>query len=81
MTTLLVVKSDERTGRFRDSSARLRDFAARSGVPAALERSMDDHLKLYFANEEASDEAVLAVMPSAIRKKVLRHLFGHAIKE
>lgn len=42
---------------------------------------MDDHLKLYFTNEEASDEAVLAVMPSAIRKKVLRHLFGHAIKE
>jgi len=79
-TTLLVVKSDERTGRFRDRSARLRDFAARSGVPAELERSMDDHLKLYFANEEASDEAVLAVMPSAIRKKVLRHLFGTAIK-
>ena len=75
------MKSDERTGRFRDRSARLRDFAARSGVPPELERSMDDHLKLYFANEEASDEAVLAVMPSAIRKKVLRHLFGNSIKE
>ena len=41
---------------------------------------MDDHLKLYFANEEASDEAVLSTMPSAIRKKVLRHLFGTVIK-
>jgi len=80
-TTLLVVKSDERTGRFRDRSARLRDFAARSGVPPDLERSMDDHLRLYFANEEASDEAVLAAMPSAIRRRVLRHLFGDAIRE
>ena len=80
-TTLLVVKADERTGRFRDRSARLREFARLNGVPPDLVQSMDQHLKLHFANEEASDEAVLSVYPTAIRRRVLRHLYGVHLRE
>lgn len=79
-TTLLVVRDDERTGRFRDRSARLRDFTTRANVPPALAESMDSHLRLHFALEEADDESVLAIYPTALRRRVLRHLYGGALR-
>jgi hypothetical protein len=57
--TLLVVKGDERVGRFRDRSSSLRAYASLNDLPASLTDSMQDHLRLHFNSEEASDEQVL----------------------
>ena len=36
---------------------------------------MQDHLRLHFANQAASDEAVLADLPTPLRRRVLRFLY------
>ncbi len=37
-----------------------------------LQESMREHLELHFHNQEACDEKVLGVYPSAIRRRILR---------
>ncbi|KAK9847644.1 hypothetical protein WJX84_010180 [Apatococcus fuscideae] len=73
--TLLVVKADERTGRYRDRSANLRQFSEMTSIPPHLQESMQDHLKLHFEHEEATEEQVLAAFPTALRRRILRHLY------
>ncbi|KAK9791836.1 hypothetical protein WJX73_006514 [Symbiochloris irregularis] len=73
--TLLVVKADERTGRYRDRSMHLKNFSQANQLPQDLKDSMQEHLKLHFSNEEASDEAVLSIYPTALRRRILRHLY------
>jgi ankyrin repeat protein len=80
-TTLLLVRGDERTGRYRDQSARLREFARTHAVPPDLSSSMAQHLRLHFANEEADDESLLAIYPTSLRRRVLRHLYGRRLRE
>jgi hypothetical protein len=36
---------------------------------------MRGHLRLYYSSQEGSDEQVLGTMPSALRRRVLRHLY------
>ena len=36
---------------------------------------MRAHLELHYQSEQVADEAVLSMYPSAIRRKVLRHLY------
>ncbi len=36
---------------------------------------MRAHLELHFESEMSSDDKVLAIYPSAIKKRVLRHLY------
>lgn len=45
------------------------------GVPVPMKHAMQDHLKLHLSSKEASDEEVLAIYPSAIRRQILRHLY------
>lgn len=40
-----------------------------------LQESMQDHLKLHFEHEEATEEQVLAAFPTALRRRILRHLY------
>ena len=40
-----------------------------------LQESMQDHLKLHFEHEEATEEQVLATFPTALRRRILRHLY------
>jgi hypothetical protein len=47
----------------------------RAGLVQELKESMQSHLRLHFANEEAADEAVLASYPTTIRRRLLRHLY------
>ena len=80
-TTLLLVRGDERTGRYRDQSARLRGFARAHDVPPELEAALGAHLRLRHASGEGGDEeAVLAIYPAALRRRVLRHLYGHLLR-
>eukprot|EP00884_Botryococcus_braunii_P021334 jgi/Botrbrau1/7885/Bobra.9_2s0059.2 len=73
--TLLVVKHDERAGKYRERSENLKNYANINGIPKELKESMQAHLRLHFANEEAADEAVLSAYPSTIRRRLLRHLY------
>lgn len=36
---------------------------------------MQSHLRLHFKHEEASNEQVLSVYPTTIRRRILRHLY------
>jgi hypothetical protein len=37
---------------------------------------MKGHLQLHFSSADLSDQAVLAVYPTTIRQRVLRHLYS-----
>eukprot|EP00882_Tetradesmus_deserticola_P029635 GHRQ01033216.1.p1 GENE.GHRQ01033216.1~~GHRQ01033216.1.p1 ORF type:complete len:132 (+),score=4.38 GHRQ01033216.1:362-757(+) len=37
---------------------------------------MKGHLRLHFSSAEGSDEAVLSVYPTTIRRRILRHLYS-----
>lgn len=139
--TLLVVKADERTGRYRDLSASLRVYSAMNNLPQDLKETMQvggqhlrtsgvlgvaalrearqrtararrgatsrsheqrlqggppahgklppkphshtpfatrppqEHLRLAFSSSDASDDAVLSMYPSTLRRRILRHLY------
>jgi hypothetical protein len=49
-------------------------------VPNNLKTAMQDHLRLHFSSQEASDEEVLAIYPAAIRRRILRHLYTGSLK-
>jgi hypothetical protein len=36
---------------------------------------MQEHLRLSFSSSEASDDQVLAMYPSTLRRRILRHLY------
>jgi hypothetical protein len=40
---------------------------------------MKGHLRLHFSSAESSDEAVLAVYPTNIRRRILRHLYNQSL--
>eukprot|EP00884_Botryococcus_braunii_P006369 jgi/Botrbrau1/15733/Bobra.4_1s0102.1 len=73
-TTLLLVKSDERMGRFRDRFATVRQFADSNRLPKELRERMEEHLRLYFETNDLADAQVLQVYPSTIRRQILRFL-------
>jgi hypothetical protein len=39
-----------------------------------MQAAMRGHLRLHFSAQEGSDERVLAVLPSALRRRVLGHM-------
>lgn len=41
---------------------------------------MQAHLRLHFANQAASDEAVLHILPTPLRRRVLRHLYQEQLR-
>lgn len=73
--SLLVVKSDERAGHFRELSANLKHYSVVNDLPEELKDTMQDHLKLNFNCEDVSDEKVLSIYPTTIRRRILRHLY------
>uniref|UniRef100_A0A383VAB8 Cyclic nucleotide-binding domain-containing protein n=1 Tax=Tetradesmus obliquus TaxID=3088 RepID=A0A383VAB8_TETOB len=73
--TLLVVKNDERTGRYRDLSSNLKTYSTLNALPPELKDEMQEHLRLKFNHQEASDDQVLSIYPTTIRRRILRHLY------
>jgi hypothetical protein len=45
----------------------------------ALKADMKGHLQLHFSSADLSDEAVLAVYPTTIRQRILRHLYSSSL--
>ncbi|KAL4435944.1 hypothetical protein ABPG77_000706 [Micractinium sp. CCAP 211/92] len=73
--TLLVVKGDERVGKYREQMQHLTSYAELNDLPEELRGSMLSHLKLHFNNAQRNDETVLGAYPSTIRRRVLRYLY------
>ncbi|GAX77319.1 hypothetical protein CEUSTIGMA_g4765.t1 [Chlamydomonas eustigma] len=73
--TAVVVSSDEDTSTFRQHMSNLDFYKQKHGIPKALCNSMEAHLKNHLDFADRSDEAVLNIYPSAMRRKVLRHLY------
>ena len=65
---------------YRDLSANLRTYSATNDLPPELKTTMQEHLRLSFNNREASDEQVLSIYPSTIRRRILRHLYSRHLK-
>ena len=55
-------------------------FFNRIRVVQDLTDNMQGHLRLHFSSEEASDEQVLAIYPTSIRRRILRHLYLDSLK-
>ncbi|GLC57329.1 hypothetical protein PLESTB_001212500 [Pleodorina starrii] len=73
--TMLVVKGDERSKAFRDRIHSLAEFSKNNELPENLKLAMQEHLEVTFHTDEPSDDQVLGIYPTAIRRKVLRHLY------
>jgi len=54
----LQVKADERTGSYREQSANLNQYTQANRIPSELKESMQEHLRLHFDTQDASDEQV-----------------------
>eukprot|EP00201_Polytomella_parva_P009588 CAMPEP_0175054834 /NCGR_PEP_ID=MMETSP0052_2-20121109/9726_1 /TAXON_ID=51329 ORGANISM="Polytomella parva, Strain SAG 63-3" /NCGR_SAMPLE_ID=MMETSP0052_2 /ASSEMBLY_ACC=CAM_ASM_000194 /LENGTH=579 /DNA_ID=CAMNT_0016319575 /DNA_START=167 /DNA_END=1902 /DNA_ORIENTATION=+ len=78
--TMLVVKSDERSSTYRDKMVKLSNFTSENEIPRALESSMKEHLEVHFHCEQENDEEILAIYPTTIRRRVLRHLYLKPVK-
>lgn len=73
--TLLVVKSDEKTGDYRDTLQTLYQYSQMHKFDNQFASSLRTQLRLEFENREIADEQVLKHFPSAVRRKVLRKLY------
>ena len=73
--TLLIVKSDEKTGLYRESLQVLDKYATLHNFDKKLTKRLRNQLKLDFENKDISDEQVLHFFPASIRRKILRRLY------
>ena len=73
--TLLIVKSDEKTGLYRESLHVLDKYATLHNFDKKLTKRLRNQLKLDFENKDISDEQVLHFFPASIRRKLLRRLY------
>eukprot|EP00891_Asterochloris_glomerata_P006788 jgi/Astpho2/6788/Aster-07232 len=79
--TLLVIRHDERTGRYRSQSGVLEKYSNMNKIPEDLHAAMEAHLRLHFNNAESSDENVLNIYPTPLRKRILRFLYLKKLEE
>ncbi|GLC44797.1 hypothetical protein PLESTB_001212900 [Pleodorina starrii] len=78
--TMLVVKGDERSKAFRERMTNLNEFSKNNDLPERLQSAMAEHLEVTFNTEQIDDEHVLGIYPTTIRRKVLRHLYLHPVR-
>lgn len=74
--TLLVVKNDQANSEFRDQYRNLCSFTRANSIPPDLEATMQDHLRVYFNAQGASDERVLSLFPTTIRQRIMQVSIG-----
>lgn len=73
--TLLVVKSDQKTGAYRELLSTVDDYARVNNFKPDLRKRLKTQLKLNFNNHDISDELVLSHFPSSTRRRILRRLY------
>ncbi len=50
-------------------------YTTKNLLPEVLHKNMADHLKKHLEFAQRTDEAVLQIYPTTIRRRVLRHLY------
>jgi CRP-like cAMP-binding protein len=73
--TLLILKSDERTGNYRDALQTLDRYGTVHEFSDDLRTNLKRQLRLEFTNREIADGRVLRHFPSSVRRKILRQLY------
>jgi CRP-like cAMP-binding protein len=79
--TLLIVKTDEETGLYRDTLKTLDIYSNKNDFERPFRKRLRTQIKLYFANRQISDEEVLENFPSSTRRRVLRKLYLPCISQ
>ncbi|KAL3801357.1 hypothetical protein HJC23_006967 [Cyclotella cryptica] len=79
--TLVIVKSDEKTGLYRQALHALHKYASLHNFDKSLTKRLRTMLKLDFESKEIADEQVLQFFPEAVRQKILRKLYLPALLE
>jgi len=78
--TLLVLKNDESSRKYRHSLQVLHQYGTMHHFDDSLMTRLKRQLRLDFNNEEVSDENVLKHFPSQVRRKIMRKLYhGHLL--
>ncbi len=77
--TLLILKSDETTRKYRDSLEVLHEYGAMHNFDETLMNRLRQQLRLGFNNREVADEHVLKYFPSAVRRKILQRLYKDSL--
>ena len=73
--TLVMGKSDKKTGEYRNALETLAEFSRIHSFPKNLHRQLKTQLKLDFHNQEVSDEKILQHFPTSVRRQLLRKLY------
>ncbi|KAL3816991.1 LOW QUALITY PROTEIN: hypothetical protein ACHAXA_010111 [Cyclostephanos tholiformis] len=73
--TLVISKSDNQTGLYRDTLQVLYKYSSLHGFDDKLTRRLKTQLMLGFENNEFSDEQLLHFFPAAVRRKILRRIY------
>lgn len=55
-------------GAYRERLILLDEYSATHGIPQSMVHELKGHLQLHFSSAEMSDEAVLAVYPTTVRR-------------
>jgi hypothetical protein len=58
-------------GAYRERLILLDEYSATHDIPQSMIHELKGHLQLHFSSSEMSDEAVLGVYPTTVRRYVL----------
>lgn len=73
--TLLILRGDEEKGRLREKMRTVKQYSDDMRLPRELRRTMESYTQLAFYHSSVTDANVLADMPTAIARRVLRYRY------
>ena len=77
---LLVFKAEEQHGIYRDRMRALELYSRANRLPLELKSTIQDHLRLHYANADTDDHAMLRSLPGTLRRRLLRHQYGEVLQ-
>ncbi|GIL88133.1 hypothetical protein Vretifemale_16146, partial [Volvox reticuliferus] len=78
--TIMMVRADEHSKSFRDSMSHLLEYSRENELPDRLYKAMREHLEVHFDSTQTTDDRVLSIYPTTIRRLVLRHLYLQPVR-
>jgi ankyrin repeat protein len=73
--TLLMIKKDEQTSRYRDALNALNIYSKMHNFDRRFRKRLLSQSKLFFKHQQMTDEEVLRNLPLSVRRQVLRRLY------
>eukprot|EP00882_Tetradesmus_deserticola_P002691 GHRQ01002862.1.p1 GENE.GHRQ01002862.1~~GHRQ01002862.1.p1 ORF type:complete len:924 (+),score=556.38 GHRQ01002862.1:315-3086(+) len=77
---LLVARGDESSARYRHRMHALERYGSDKGLPQDMRELIEEHLRLHLTTSQEADEQMLASLPTTLRRRVLRHLYGSQLQ-